>query len=284
MDERNNRKHGIVFYLVISLIAIAILGGVIFSILDTSLQKKVLAFGNQLPIINQVIPDPAQKQESKSKDQDFWKQKYFNTDAMVKEKDQTIADLNQKLNSNQQVVIDLKKSNQDLQNQLDQKQSKAVQNQMKQIADIYANMNASKAASIVESMSLEDASLTMSMLDADQQSNILGSMKDAKKAAEITMMMKEIAGLTETDPNALKEQVHQLVLNQENPAASLADTIAAMPSAQSAGIIQSMMGSNSQVAMDLMKNVPTKSRSQILAEIEKTDAALAAQITASLNK
>jgi hypothetical protein len=43
-----------------------------------------------------------------------------------------------------------------------------------------------------------------------------------------------------------------------------------------------MMGSNLQVAMELMKNVSTNSRSQILAEIAKSDAKLAAQITASL--
>jgi flagellar motility protein MotE (MotC chaperone) len=134
-----------------------------------------------------------------------------------------------------------------------------------------------------ESLPLEKASLTISLLDQDLQSSILGSMKDVKKAAQITMMLKEIAMLNEVDQTSLEGQVHELALKQENPSETLAETIAGMPAAQSAGIIQSMLGTNSKVAMELMKNVNTNSRSQILAEIAKSDPKLAAKIAADLN-
>ena len=86
-----------------------------------------------------------------------------------------------------------------------------------------------------------------------------------------------------TDQASLKDQVQQLVKDQENPTVTLAETIEGMDPSQSAGIIQSMMSSNSTVAMNLIKNVNTTNRSQILTEIAKLDANLAADITAQLN-
>ena len=134
------------------------------------------------------------------------------------------------------------------------------------------------------SMSLEDASLTLMMLNQEQQSSILGGMKDPKKAAQITMMLKDIASISETDSLTLEQQVHELALQEENPTKTLSDTIAGMPPTQSAVIIQSMMGTNSIVAIDIMKRISTSSRAQILTEIAKIDAKLAAQITGELNK
>ena len=43
-----------------------------------------------------------------------------------------------------------------------------------------------------------------------------------------------------------------------------------------------MMKTNAQIAMDLMKKINTNSRSQILTEISKANAKLAAEIAASL--
>ena len=85
-------------------------------------------------------------------------------------------------------------------------------------------------------------------------------MKDAKKAAQITLLVKEIAGLTEPDPIVLKAQVHQIALQQENPTQILSDTIAGMQPAQAAGIIKSMMTTNSFTTIELLKNINTNTR------------------------
>lgn len=285
MDEKQHGKLGTFFFWGIPLLFTAILAVIIINFLGIPVGQTFQDWGNKVPVLNQIIPDSTSvsTQVKKSDDLVDWKQKYLQRDSELKAKDQQISDLNKQLSSNQNGLDDLTKSNEQLQKQLENKQNKAVQNQLKQVAGIYANMPKSKAAAILESMSLEDSSLTMSVLDQKQQSNILGSMKDVKKAAQITMLIKEISMLQKTDQTELKNQIHEIALQQENPAQTLAETIAGMPPAQSAGIIQTMMGTNSQVAMDLMKNVSTNSRSQILTEIAKADAKLAAQITASLN-
>lgn len=285
MEEKHRSKLANIFYIgIIPLLFTVILVAFLLNFMGFPVGKTFQEWGNQLPLINHLVADPPSAEAEKPNDSDVWKNKYLKSESTVKEMDQKISKYKKELSANQTELEDLKKNNEELQNQLKSKQVKQSKEQMKQVADIYANMSASKAAAIFAEMSLEDASLTLMMLDQDHQSSILGGMKDPKKAAQITMMLKDIASISETDSLTLEQQVHELALQEENPTKTLSDTIAGMPSAQSAVIIQSMMGTNSIVAMDILKKISTSSRSQILTEIAKIDAKLAAQITGELNK
>jgi flagellar motility protein MotE (MotC chaperone) len=284
MEEKHRSKLANIFYIVIiPLIFTVILVAFLLNFMGFSVGKTFQEWGNQIPLINQLVADPAPVQAENQDDSDYWKNKYLTSNAAVKEMDQKISNLKKELSSNQTGLEELKQKNEDLKNQLKDKETQKSQEDLKQVAGIYENMSTSKAAAIFEAMSLEDASLTILMLDQEHQSSILGGMKDPKKAAQITMMMKEIPSLYETDQQTITEQVHELALKQENPTVTLSETIAGMPPVQSSVIIKSMMVSNSIVAMDLMKNINTNTRAQILTEITKVDAKLAAKITADLN-
>lgn len=284
MEEKHRSKlANIVYIVIIPLIFTVILVAFLLKFMGFPVGKTFQEWGNQIPLINQLVADPTPVQAENQDDSDYWKNKYEMSNSAVKEKDQKISNLQKELSSNQKGLVELKQKNEDLQTQLTEKETQKSQEDLKQVAGIYENMSASKAAKIFESMSLEDASITLLLLDQEHQSSILGGMKDPTKAARITMMMKEIPTLYETEQKTVEEQVKELALKQENPANTLAETIAGMPPAQSAVIIQSMMKSNSIVAMELMKNISTSTRSQILTEITKVDAKLAAQITADLN-
>jgi flagellar motility protein MotE (MotC chaperone) len=283
MDEKQHGKLKTTFYIGIPLLFIAVFGVIILNFLGIPMVKTIQDWGNTLPVINQIIPDSVPEKAKGPDDVDSWKQKYLISQLALEGKDQKIAELTKQSSSNQQEIDDIKKNNEELQKQVENKQTQKYQEQMKQVAGIYASMAPSKAAAILGTMLLGDAALTISLLDTEQQSSIIASMKDSKKAAQITMLLKEIPLLSGTDQVSLKEQIQELAQKQENPTETLAETIAGMPSTQSAIIIQSMMGTNTPIALELMKNVSTTSRSQILTEIAKTDAKLAAQITASLN-
>jgi flagellar motility protein MotE (MotC chaperone) len=283
MDEKQRGKLKTTFYIGIPLLFIAVFGVIILNFLGIPMVKTIQDWGNTLPVINQIIPDSVPEKAKGPDDVDSWKQKYLISQLALEGKDQKIAELTKQSSSNQQEIDDIKKNNEELQKQVENKQTQKYQEQMKQVAGIYASMAPSKAAAILGTMLLGDAALTISLLDTEQQSSIIASMKDSKKAAQITMLLKEIPLLSGTDQVSLKEQIQELAQKQENPTETLAETIAGMPSTQSAIIIQSMMGTNTPIALELMKNVSTTSRSQILTEIAKTDAKLAAQITASLN-
>jgi len=285
MEEKHRSKLANIFYIgIIPLLFTVILVAFLLNFMGFPVGKTFQEWGNQLPLINHLVTDPPSVEAEKPDDSDVWKNKYLKSESTVKEMDQKLSKYKKEISANQTELEDLKKNNEDLQNQLKSKHVQQSKEQMKQVADIYANMSASKAAAIFAEMSLEDASLTLMMLNQEQQSSILGGMKDPKKAAQITMMLKDIASISETDSLTLEQQVHELALQEENPTKTLSDTIAGMPPTQSAVIIQSMMGTNSIVSIDIMKRISTSSRAQILTEIAKIDAKLAAQITGELNK
>ncbi|MBO0961067.1 hypothetical protein J1P26_15305 [Neobacillus sp. MM2021_6] len=285
MEEKQQGKiKSLLYFGLIPLLFLAIFGLFIFNWLGFPVWKSIQEWGNNTPVISMIMPDPVSEESKKTSPSDDYKAKYLDSDQKVKEEAQKIASLEKQIKSNQEEFDQLKKSNIDLQNQLDQKATQKNKDQLKQVAAIYENMAPSKAAKMFEVMSLEDAAITMSSLGQEQQSNILGSMKDPKKAAQITMLLKEIGTINDTDPAILKDELQKIVQNDVDPAGSLVETIAGMPAAQSASLIQSMMESNAQVAMNLLKQMSTTNRSQILTEIAKKDAKIAAQITVNLEK
>jgi flagellar motility protein MotE (MotC chaperone) len=284
MGEKLRGKLGTIFYVgIIPILFTIIFAAILLNFFGIPVWKTFQEWGNKLPVVHNIIPNSKPALAETSGDIDYWKEQYSISEGQLKEMDQKIGELNNQLASNQNDVDVIKKENVRLQKQLENKQTQEVQDQLKEVASIYAKIPDAKAAAMLGSMPLDEASLTISLLKQDQQSSILGSMKDTKKAAQIIMMLKEIAMLKGTDQTALKVQIHELALQQESPRDTLAETIAGMPSVQSASIIQSMLETNSQVAMELLKNIKTTSRSQILTEIAKVDAKLAAKIAENLN-
>ncbi|WML31524.1 hypothetical protein RCG24_06595 [Neobacillus sp. OS1-32] len=287
MEEKKHGKlKSFIFFGLFPILIMFILGLFLFNWLGFPVWETAQKWGNQVPVLNYLIPDPASSTKVANNDRQsvLWKEKYNQSNADLKKANKEIDSLNNQVDSMQQQLDNLKKANKQLEFQLKDQAKQNNAAQQKKIAAIYENMSASKAASIIESMSVEDGAITISTLDSDQQSSILASMKDTKRAAQITMLLKEIGNLNTTDSTLLKQQLQDILKSQDDPAATLADTIAAMPSAQAAVLIQSMMKTNSQTAMALMKKMNTDSRSQVLTEISKKDAGLAAQISVNLEK
>ncbi|MCL6570295.1 MAG: hypothetical protein K6T88_01255 [Bacillus sp. (in: Bacteria)] len=284
MGEKLRGKVGTIFYVgIIPLLFTTLFVVILLTFMGSPVLKTFQEWGNKIPVVNHIIPDSEHVLANNSKDLDYWKQMYSKSDEQLKEKDQKLGELNSQLDSNQEELANLIMDNETLQKQLEEKQTVEVQDELKLVASIYANLPDAKAAAMFETMPIDEAALTIALLKLDQQSSILGSMKDAKKAAQITMLLKEIAMLNGTDQTSINEQIHELALEQEGPKDTLSETIAAMPPAESASIIQSMLETNAQVAMELMKNIKSNSRSQILTEIAKVDAKLAANIAENLN-
>ena len=285
MKEKHRGKLASFFYVgVIPLIVTILLIGTALNFMGVPVWKTFKEWGNNLPVISKIIPgnDPSPALAEGSEDSDYWKQQLLKSDEKLKEKDHKIEELSKQLSSNQEGLDVLKKSNQELQLQLDSQKTEETKKQLEQVAAIYKNISPSKAALMLTNMPLEEAAFTLLQLDPELQSSIIGSMKDAKKAAQITTVLREATLLGETNTSLLKEQLVELVKQQENPTTALSETISGMNPVQSASIIQSMMETNSQVAMELLKNLTTASRSQILTEIAKNDPNKAAQITANL--
>lgn len=214
MREKIIEKLGTIFYLgLFPFLFFAIFAGMFFYFLDIPVWRTIQSGGNKIPIVSMFIPDSNTAQAEDTESKDYWKRKFERSRNKVKEKDQKIKELTSLLDSKRESINDLKKNNEELQKQLETKQFEDFHKQMEQVAEIYENMTPSKAAGILQTMPLEDASQIILFIEQDLQSSILGKMKDAKKAGQITMILKEISIITEYDEISLKKHLHEQAAN-----------------------------------------------------------------------
>ncbi|WP_147535378.1 MotE family protein [Bacillus marasmi] len=173
--------------------------------LDIPVKQTLKDWGNNIPVVRDMIPGESSSQ----------KNTIFDLKQELEEMNNLIADQKEELDEQQSKIKQLTKSNQRLKDQLTEKRSVEYDKQVKKVAEIYADIPASKAAAMIETLSIEEATLTISMLKQSQQSSILASMKDPKLAAKITMILKELALVSEKDPTVLQEKIQEIVQQQQ---------------------------------------------------------------------
>ncbi len=286
MEESRRRKVGsFLFFWSMTFLFAIILVALLLKFMGMPVGQTFISLGNQIPGIKQMIPEaiPLHVAAEEEVSSDYWQAEHEKRVAELNAKEQTIAELNEQLTASQKELEEMEKSQLRFQSELETKQNESIQKQMKQVAGIYGEMSTSKAAAIFEVMPIEEAAATIMYLNQEQQSGILGKMNDTKKAADITLLMKDIAMLPDSNQLTLDEKIRELAQEKQNPIMAISETITKMPAAQSAIIIQTMMDSNADVAMDIMKDLSATIRSQILTELANKDAKLAAEITADLN-
>ncbi|MHC0038142.1 MotE family protein [Pseudoneobacillus sp. C159] len=199
MKEKMIEKLGSIFYLCLfPILFFVIFAGVSVFFFDTPIWKYLTFAGSN------------KNEANLSKSSDDWENRYHDIELELKEKNTKISELDQLLRSNQKKVNELIKNNEDLQNQLTTKKYQDFHNQMQQVAELYENMTPSKAASIFQTMPLEEVVQIVLFLDRDLQSDIIEKMKDTKKAGQITLIMKEVSDLTEYDETTLKQHIKKL--------------------------------------------------------------------------
>lgn len=268
------------FLVVIGLVALTL------KMMGMPVGQTFLSLGNSIPGINHLLPEVTgvHVQAEGNDESEDWQAKYEQLETQLLEKDQTIASLNEQLTASEKDVQALKKDVFELNKQYEEQQSEEIEKQMKQLAKVYENMSASKAAALIEQMPIEEATLTLMQLDTKQQGKILGGIKNKKKAADITLLMKDAALLPNTGQMTLEEKINMLTSEDPNPVEVISDTISKMPTAQSAKILETMMGTDANVAMDIFRDLDSDTRSQILAVIAQENENLATQITADLKE
>ncbi|MCH6266818.1 hypothetical protein [Neobacillus citreus] len=189
MEKKKSGILGTLLIWLVSLIVLVFIGAFVMNFLGIPVLKTMKDVGNKIPVVNKIIPDSSKHTvQSKEEDLKYWKNLYSKAEKSLQEKDQEIEDLQEQLKANQ-IDAEINNSNIDSQKLAEATQSQADQEQKSKVTAIFENLPASKAAAMIETMSLEEASHTLSQLDPEIQSNILGKMKDAQKAAQITMQL-----------------------------------------------------------------------------------------------
>ncbi|CAG7603051.1 hypothetical protein PAESOLCIP111_00562 [Paenibacillus solanacearum] len=278
----------------------AVLLGVLLTIFDYDVLNGVLKAANKIPVVNTIIPDPKTKPADSSAEQT--NAPAPSGSAAAPSQDDKLAQLQAKLD---QQSADLKKAEAALQQRdlqikdLQLKNSSLEEkvktktltedeytNQIQQLATMYSKMTASKAAPIMENLTIRELVLVLSMMKTDDRVKVLEKM-DPKKAADASILLKDQTSVRDTQIAALQERVNQL----SGPDAKTSDkltkddlgaTFANMTPKSSAAVLLEMQKTNPDKVISILSSMDSAGRSKVLSALSDQSKETAALISARL--
>ncbi|MCM3782959.1 kinesin [Neobacillus mesonae] len=270
-----------------------VLVAVLLFVLNGNVKKNVLELASQIPIVKEWIPeealDPETVQERKVERQlesneatiDTLKTKLAAAETELEEvKEQKV----QQDNKVKELEEEIKEKQQTTDSSAEEKVD-PYQQEIKDLAKMYGQMRPSKAAPIIQSMTLEEQVQLLSEMKSDEQSGILEKM-NPQSAAELTTALKEAKTSEEKAIAALQSQ-----LNASKPAEASTDsnnrnldkteltqTFATMSAESGANLILEINKLSSDQAMTILKTVDDAKRAELLDSMSSIDKEASAKI------
>ncbi|MNH99266.1 MgtE intracellular N domain protein [compost metagenome] len=275
----------------------AVLLGVLLSIFDYDIKSSIQKALHDIPLIGSVVPAPKEKEiiSTTGKGQ--------TVEQNLQSKDEEIAKLNAKLaelqaslqksdSSSGQKDLALKEAqakNSALEEQLQAKTQtdEEYNNQITQLANLYAGMTPSKAAPIMENLTLKERVLVFSMMKAGDRGGVLEKM-DPKIAAETSIGIKDLVSAKDRQIAALQERLALNIATSPDKTAQkvskedLGQTFANMTPKSSAAVLLEMYPANSDRVLSILGAMDNASRSKVMSSLADASKETAAAIASKL--
>jgi len=269
---------------------VAVLILLLLTLLSGDFRAKALDVVREVPIVKSLVP-PAS--DSLSSDGDIRSQKLT---TKILELEEQITVLNTMLseaeqkNSEQQSLIESLSIEKDsLTTEVNEvKVSDEEYNEnIVELANMFAKMTASKAAPIIQALTIDEMALIFSNMKTASQVAIMEKM-NPQIAADLAMKLKDLDKATNLEIAALQSKVAELEKTQENGGSTtvtdkeLANSLVAMSAESAADILKKMMKISSSKVLRVLSAMDSNSRSSILEAYAKLDSDEAALITSKL--
>lgn len=288
VEERKHSRLEWFFYIILLpfLFTIA-LTGLLLTLLGYDVTNQVLIWGNKVPYVEKVLPEPRIPDEMIVEQPEYEKQ--------VAELNQQLSGLNEEIQQKQfelesiqkeketaeQSIQKLKDQMIELQKQMEDDRLNDEQRKQKinELAKLYADMSASKAAPILSNLSMEEGVLVLEAMKPDERAAIVSKL-DPKKAADLTILLKDTQ-LSENDEiAALQQRVQALtkalaeIEKTKRDVEEMAASLSIMKPEASADIIIKMLESptepsEKEKALNILGKMSNQQRGIILENISK---------------
>jgi len=281
-------------FVITPILFVIVLIGLLVTFLDVDIRNKALEIGQDIPIVRNILPEPSAKpadSDEKMKSAKFGERiaelesqlasvqnELSAAQAKTMEQEQTIATLQQQ---NEEIKVEPTKEEPTV---TDEQYTARIQ----ELASMFAKMTPSKAAPIVQSMTLEEMALLFSQMRADDRVRIMEKMSP-QVAADVTMLLKDSETAKDLEIAALQSRVEKLQANtgtesssSEVTDADLAATFSAMESKAAAEMLLKMMDISSSKVLRILKVTGSNARSAILEEMSAINENTAALLVTKL--
>lgn len=298
-NEESAGKFERFLFLMIPIIFTLVLLGVLLTLFNMDIRDKVLGIADKIPVVRNIVPDPpvdpdvaagtdpeAQSEEQAASSETTIKE----LKAQLAQQDAQLKQVAEEKTAQESQVQALKKQIEDMKEEAEAAAEAAAedtvdpyQEKVTDLAKLYAGMKASKAAPIMENLTAEEMVQVFNAMNNASKTAILEKM-DPKKAAEVSIKLKETTNSTDMAIAALQSRLKQN--DSAAPATTAANldqeklnqTFTSMPAAEAASLLGSMYSISPDKVITILKSVSDGVRSSILGEMTSKDSAQAAKI------
>lgn len=281
-------------FVMVPILFVIVLLGVLLTLFDADFRNRALQFGQSIPVINNVLPEP--KVEGNSLDDDQIRgikmsEKIEELETELAAVKQELAEATSTKETQETAVKDLQDENAMLKQQTEEKKLEDEQYAAKitELASMFTKMTPSKAAPIVQNMTTDEIVLLFSSMRAEDRVRILEKM-DPAIAAEVTVEMKDSESAKDMQIAALQSQIDKLKeeIGTDKPVSSTLDqdqlgaTFSSMDPQSAGEMLVQMMDISPSKVLRILSSVNDATRSSILAEMSAIDEEAAAEIMSKL--
>jgi flagellar motility protein MotE (MotC chaperone) len=271
----------------------AVLLGVLLLMFNTEWRNAALETGNKIPVIKSLIPEPDKPVEPNANtDEELT---VNNAKAKVEELNALLADREIALKQATDQTVEQKKQIEELQVQVDQLTkdnsektitTDAYHARISSLADMYAKMTPSKAAPILENMTLDESALVVGEMSDTERGRVLERMTP-KKAADVTMKLKDTDTVDDREIAALQSRVKELELKAGEQSstldtAELNRTFSAMKPNNAGVLLLQMAATNQSKVLRILGVLDDAPRSEILSSMSDLDKKATANLVSKL--
>lgn len=255
-----------------------VLVGVLLTLFGYDVKGALLDAGRNIPVVRQFVPESGdgggQAPTNPASAALLLEERVAELESLLAEKNAEIAALQSDLASRDRIIAELEAGVEQM--LLDREQEAEAQEEtrsrLKSLAGMYAGMSASKAASILEQMTMPELVLILYEMGAAERGDILARMEPAV-AAEASLHLKD---LSEANWAEFERRAREGRNGQDDGSASalteaeLAGTFAAMEPASAAKILLELKRQNGGRAVAILAAMTDQARSRVLAAIADT--------------
>lgn len=277
----------IVYLVIIPIVVFALLMLLLLYIFGVDVKNGLLKVGNNIPIVQNWVPDPADPAAPLSPEQESREKNNEQLLAELQEVEQLLIQEVQKTEQNEQYINELLQRIEALEAELETKLLSEAEyaESIQQLAQMYANMTPGRAADIIQNLTLHEQVLVFNEMVTTDRIKILEKMNPVA-AAEVSILLKDqiiakdaqIAALQERLAIHSEETMDATTLSNEE----LALTFASMTPSNAATVLVEMIQINEDKVVDILRAMEVQSRSRILNAITDLSGTEAAKLTAKL--
>ncbi|WP_138751586.1 MotE family protein [Paenibacillus sinopodophylli] len=297
MAGTDNEKQGystlerMMFFMTPVLFAIVLIG-VLFTLFNNDFRNKMLTAGNSIPILKDVLPEPKVAGGTINDDElkaSNMSAKIADLQAQLTTIENELASANQAKTTLEQEVKDLEVDNTQLKssNEADALDDEQYQAKIKELASMIAKITPSKAAPIIQSMTLDEMVLVFANMRAEDRVRIMEKM-NPQTAANVAMKLKDNVSAKDLQIAALQARLESEKTTTAKPASSVLDqdqlsaTFTAMDAKSAGELLIKMVDVSASKVLRILNAVDNETRSAIISEMSGINEQVTAQLVTKL--